>query len=116
MEEIAQRGDRRLQGVDEAVYHFLGQYDWPGNVRELRNVVERMVLLCKSDYLRLEDTQFLSKKLARKQALRQQQDDEEEMIRKVLEATKGNKREGAKMLGMDRTTLWRKMKKYEEWN
>ncbi|MBU8712275.1 sigma 54-interacting transcriptional regulator [Brevibacillus parabrevis] len=116
MEEIAQRGDRRLQGVDEAVYHFLGQYDWPGNVRELRNVVERMVLLCKSDYLRLEDTQFLSKKLARKQALRQQQDDEEEMIRKVLEATKGNKREAAKMLGMDRTTLWRKMKKYEEWN
>ncbi|TGU42249.1 sigma-54-dependent Fis family transcriptional regulator, partial [Mesorhizobium sp. M00.F.Ca.ET.186.01.1.1] len=60
--------------------------------------------------------QFLSKKLARKQALRQQQDDEEEMIRKVLEATKGNKREAAKMLGMDRTTLWRKMKKYEEWN
>ena len=116
MEEISQLGDRRLQGVDEAVYHFLGQYDWPGNVRELRNVVERMVLLCKSDYLRLEDTQFLSKKLARKQALRQQQDDEEEMIRKVLEATKGNKREAAKMLGMDRTTLWRKMKKYEEWN
>ena len=114
MEEIAQRGDRRLQGVDESVYRFLAQYDWPGNVRELRNVVERMVLLCKSDRLGLEDTLFLAKKLAQRNAFRQQEQDEAEVIRKVLEMTKGNKGEAAKLLGMDRTTLWRKMKKYGE--
>ncbi|MGK5507933.1 sigma-54 interaction domain-containing protein [Brevibacillus formosus] len=113
MEEIKERENKRHLKVEEAVFHVLKQYDWPGNVRELRNVVERMVLLCKNDALGKEDTAFFAKKLCQRQSYRDQEEGEAEVIRKVLAKTKGNKGEAAKILGMDRSTLWRKMKRYE---
>ncbi|WP_064199681.1 sigma-54 interaction domain-containing protein [Brevibacillus brevis] len=113
MEEIKERENKRHLKVEEAVFHVLKQYDWPGNVRELRNVVERMVLLCKDDALGKGDTAFFAKKLYQRQSYRDQEEGEAEAIRKVLAETKGNKGEAAKILGMDRSTLWRKMKRYE---
>lgn len=113
MREIKERENKRHLKVEEAVFHVLKQYDWPGNVRELRNVVERMVLLCKNDALGKEDTAFFAKKLYQRQSYRDQEEREAEVIRKVLAETKGNKGEAAKILGMDRSTLWRKMKRYE---
>ncbi|RAT94987.1 sigma-54-dependent Fis family transcriptional regulator [Brevibacillus sp. Leaf182] len=113
MGEIKERENKRHLKVEEAVFHVLKQYDWPGNVRELRNVVERMVLLCKNDVLGKEDTAFFAKKLYQRQSYRDQEEREAEVIRKVLAETKGNKGEAAKILGMDRSTLWRKMKRYE---
>ncbi|MGG4441062.1 sigma-54 interaction domain-containing protein [Brevibacillus fortis] len=111
--EIKERENKRHLKVEEAVFHVLKQYDWPGNVRELRNVVERMVLLCKNEALSKEDTAFFAKKLYQRQSDRDQEEREAEVIRKVLAETKGNKGEAAKILGMDRSTLWRKMKRYE---
>ncbi|WP_409178720.1 sigma-54 interaction domain-containing protein [Brevibacillus fortis] len=111
--EIKERENKRHLKVEEAVFHVLKQYDWPGNVRELRNVVERMILLCKNDALGKGDTTFFAKKLYQRQSYRDQEEREAEVIRKVLEETKGNKGEAAKILGMDRSTLWRKMKRYE---
>lgn len=113
MEEMAERGNRRLRIADEAVFQVLKQYDWPGNVRELRNVVERMILLCKTEEVRLEDTAFFAKKMNQRRQYQQQENREADVIRKVLEETKGNKGEAAKILGMDRSTLWRKIKRYE---
>lgn len=113
MEEIRERENKRHLKVEEAVFHVLKQYDWPGNVRELRNVVERMVLLCKDDALGKGDTAFFAKKLHQRQSYRDHEEGEAEAIRKVLAETKGNKGEAAKILGMDRSTLWRKMKRYE---
>lgn len=112
VEELAERGTRKLRISDEAVLHLLKQYDWPGNVRELRNVVERMVLLCKTDDIRSEDIAFFTKKLNQRRQIRRQENQEVELIRKVLEETKGNKGEAAKILGMDRSTLWRKIKRH----
>ncbi|MED1782360.1 sigma 54-interacting transcriptional regulator [Brevibacillus fortis] len=111
--EIKERENKRHLKVEEAVFHVLKQYDWPGNVRELRNVVERMVLLCKNEALSKEDAAFFAKKLYQRQSYRDQEEREAEVIRKVLAETKGNKGEAAKILGMDRSTLWRKMKRYE---
>ncbi len=113
IEEIKERENKRHLKVEEAVFHVLKQYDWPGNVRELRNVVERMVLLCKNEALDKEDTAFFAKKLCQRQSYRDQEEGEAEVIRKVLAETKGNKGEAAKILGMDRSTLWRKIKRYE---
>jgi len=112
VEELAERGTRKLRISDEAVLHLLKQYDWPGNVRELRNVVERMVLLCKTDDVRSEDIAFFAKKLNQRRQIRRQENQEVELIRKVLVETKGNKGEAAKILGMDRSTLWRKIKRH----
>ncbi|MCP4511791.1 MAG: sigma-54-dependent Fis family transcriptional regulator, partial [Fuerstiella sp.] len=46
---------RSIEGVDEAAMHAMQQYQWPGNVRELVNVIERAVVLCKSDRITLGD-------------------------------------------------------------
>jgi PAS domain S-box-containing protein len=111
--EIEERGDKRVN-VEDIVYQRFRQYDWPGNVRELRNVVERMVLLCRSDRLGEADVKFFSKKLERNGRLGGRQDTERTMIEYALRQTQGNRGEAAKLLGMDRTTLWRKIKKHEK--
>ncbi|QQE76402.1 sigma 54-interacting transcriptional regulator [Brevibacillus composti] len=119
--EIAERGDKTIESVSESLFKLFTQHDWPGNVRELRNVVERMVLLSKTARLERRDAAFFEKKLQK----RRQTDgaaavagtipaaeDEAEMILRVLQQTRGNRQEAAKLLGVDRTTLWRKLKKY----
>ncbi|MFY0545956.1 sigma-54 interaction domain-containing protein [Brevibacillus sp. H7] len=111
--EIEDRGDKRVN-VEDIVYQRFRQYDWPGNVRELRNVVERMVLLFRSDRLGEADVKFFSKKLERNGRLGGRQDTERTMIEYALRQTQGNRGEAAKLLGMDRTTLWRKIKKHEK--
>lgn len=111
--EVGERGDKRIRDVDPAIFALLQRHDWPGNVRELRNVVERMVLLCQSDRLDASDAEYFVRKMQRARSGPQSgASDEEMLIRKVLEETKGNRMEAAKLLGMDRTTLWRKLKKF----
>ncbi len=61
--------------------------------------------------IRSEDIAFFAKKLNQRRQIRRQENQEVELIRKVLEETKGNKGEAAKILGMDRSTLWRKIKR-----
>jgi PAS domain S-box-containing protein len=111
--EIGERGDRRIVGVDDVVYQWFRRYDWPGNVRELRNVVERMVLLCKTDRLGEDDVAFFAKKVSRTRP-KSENAAELSLIISALEQAKGNKGEAAKLLGMDRSTLWRKLKKYRD--
>ncbi|MEJ8544768.1 sigma-54 interaction domain-containing protein [Brevibacillus borstelensis] len=112
--EIEERDDRCIVEVSEQVFELFAKHDWPGNVRELRNVVERMVLLCKGGRLDLSDAAFFAKKVhhGRKTQDLPPDIDEADLIRRVLQETKGNRAEAAKILGMDRTTLWRKQKKY----
>ncbi|USG63416.1 sigma 54-interacting transcriptional regulator [Brevibacillus ruminantium] len=113
--EIAERGDRTIEHVCESVMELFTQYDWPGNVRELRNVVERMILLSKTSRLERSDAAFFEKKLQNLRNTNLSSPamlDEAELIVQVLQQTRGNRAEAAKRLGIDRTTLWRKMKKY----
>lgn len=97
----------------------LQRYRWPGNVRELQNVVERAVLLGKGDVVRIED---LPRSVAMsagvtlepvgnrtlKQAL---EGPERQIILEVLESNNWNRQETAETLGINRTTLYKKMKR-----
>lgn len=95
------------------------QYDWPGNIRELRNTVERMVVLEDGNSLGLHGAKFLLEKIKKriilgdvptnKQNLKSK---EKEQILSTLEQFSYNKTLTAQSLGIDRSTLWRKMKKY----
>ncbi|HWQ74111.1 MAG TPA: sigma 54-interacting transcriptional regulator [Syntrophomonas sp.] len=92
----------------------LCKYDWPGNIRELQSIMERLsaiykhsvvdaetirkLLLEETEEEFIQDTPFLS--------------DEENNIRKTLDLTGGNYSEAARILGIGRSTLWRKIKKY----
>ena len=94
-------------------------YSWPGNVRELNNFTERLCVLfegtvadekdvsaCLEDAPRIDGGQSTHKNLSSAALL-----SEKEMIRQVLENSR-NKREAAHTLGIDPSTLWRKMKKH----
>jgi two-component system response regulator HydG len=119
LDRCRQRQKRPDLTVTDAALMALRQYEWPGNVRELRNVIERTVVLCDSDEIGPADIHFLTggqmrdassgdapfeplslEALERKQILR------------TLRFTEGNKREAARLLGVNRSTLDRKLERY----
>lgn len=119
----AQTG-RNLSGVDDLALHAFQQYHWPGNVRELVNVIERAVVLCKNDRISAidlpekmfaEDEHFGSYDAplggaSLKKAL---STPERQLIIQALESNGWNRQNTARALGINRTTLYKKMKKYD---
>ncbi len=115
-----QHGREKL-GFNSEALDVLERYSWPGNVRELENVVERAALLSKDKYISTEDlpanlvtaSQFENQKqyslLSLKEGLAEP---ERKIIRAALEANSWNRQETAKALQINRTTLYKKMKRY----
>ena len=102
------RPDLTEKEVSSIIEHPLFKsYHWPGNIRELKNVVERIGVLYEKN---TEPTQLLGGILCRhtneKTALHHQEQDE---IQKALQKAHGNKTEAARLLGISRTSLWRKL-------
>lgn len=110
---------RDITEIDQEALQALQAYDWPGNIRELRNLMERAVLLeCDGSVLKKEHLSFSP---IRERARKGRTDlgasvplevIERQHISGVLRATSGNKNQAAKILGIDRTTLYNKIKKY----
>jgi DNA-binding NtrC family response regulator len=98
---------------------LLRAYDFPGNVRELENIIERGVALADAD--RIEpvhlpaDLRELSIRTFRKKAgrLPTLEEQEHDYINWVLQEAGGNQTVTARLLGIDRVSLWRKLKRYE---
>jgi DNA-binding NtrC family response regulator len=121
VEKFAAGVRRNVEGIHEEALAALKNYDWPGNIRELEHTIERAVLLGKGTLVGVEDLPaslvargesavVLAQAFARQFTLR---DLEREYIGKVLESTNGNKTEAARILGVDRTTLYRKLEEYK---
>ena len=113
---------RRIESFSPAALEALTRYRWPGNVRELRNVIERAMVLGDGPELDLDD---LPPELLRAapvapaegpadvRLVRPLAELEREAILAALAATDGNKARAAALLGIDRTTLYRKLKDYQ---
>lgn len=108
---------RNILGVSNEAVQAALVYNWPGNVRELRNAVERAMLFTHEGYLPLvhfpPELQAIgcqqlpqAQPLSLKEALRQF---EKRYIKSVLAQTGGNRDEAARLLGVDRSTLYRKL-------
>ena len=108
--------------ISDRALKQLMQYNFPGNVRELENIIERAVALCNSDTI---DTKHLPPDLRQniseiilpvEESMSQEfvtlAEHEKQYILTVLEKVNGNKTKAAKILGIDRVSLWRKLKKY----
>jgi transcriptional regulator with PAS, ATPase and Fis domain len=121
IEKFAAGAKRNVEGIQDDALAALKSYDWPGNIRELEHTVERAVLLGKGTLVGAEDlpTNLMARgesAIVLAQAFAKQftlYDLEREYIGKVLESTKGNKTEAARILGVDRTTLYRKLEEYK---
>jgi DNA-binding NtrC family response regulator len=104
--------------ISPSVTGVLMNYDFPGNVRELENIIERGVALSNGATIELahlpEDLKDLEIRTFRKKEgrLPSLEDQEISYIRWVLRETGGNKTLAAQVLGIDRVSLWRKMKKH----
>jgi len=112
---------RKVTGIQEEALTALKNYSWPGNIRELEHTIERAVLLGRGSTVGIDDLPpqlaacgesavVLGAALAKQLTLR---DLEREYIGKVLQTTQGNKTEAARILGVDRTTLYRKLEDYK---
>jgi two-component system response regulator HydG len=92
---------------------LLAGYHWPGNVRELENVVERAVILCESGKIGAEDLSIPSaatvSELGTNPSLEEM---EKNYILRVLKEANGNQSKASQLLGIDRKTLYLKLKKY----
>ena len=110
----AQLGRRNLKLAPDAKT-ALEAYPWPGNVRELRNVTERAALLCDSDVLNAEDLQIdglFSQWIKETQTMNLQQL-EIHHISRTLRREGGHVHRTAERLGIPRSTLYQKIKKYD---
>ncbi len=109
---------KEVTEISEDVINMLSAYTFPGNIRELENIIERAVALCKGDTLQIahlpEDLRGFSIKTFRTSEGRMPSLEEQEKnyILWVLNETGGNKSEAARILGIDRVSLWRKLKRY----
>ncbi len=119
---LGERTGKQMIGIDAAAAEALMAYAWPGNVRELQNCIERAVAIGHHDHVTTAD---LPDRVARHRlhVVSEPDDDAggdlltlEEMERRyvlrVLEAVGGSRVLAAKRLGLDRTTLWRKLDRY----
>ncbi len=110
--------NRKVRGAENSAIQSLMTYDWPGNVRELENTVERWMITSSEEMLKWEDLPNEIKEEARpeeelsdnlKSALEAY---EKQHIRTILDSTEGNRTEAADILGIDPSTLYRKLDKY----
>lgn len=100
--KYANKYSKKIKGISPEAMRFLLSYDFPGNVRELENIIERSVITCTKSYLELDMDVYKSSE--------KQQEEEKVKIKRVLEQARGNRTLAAKLLGIHRTTLWRKIK------
>ncbi|WP_220458694.1 sigma-54 dependent transcriptional regulator [Flavobacterium sp. xlx-221] len=123
--------ERNVEGLSDEVTHLFLDYEWPGNLREMRNVIKRAVLLSKNNVI---DVDVLPAEMFQQNVLKNNGDfdvvrtegetrqedlklysskNEEQLIKVALEKAKYNKTKAAQILGIDRKTLYNKLKLYD---
>jgi DNA-binding NtrC family response regulator len=117
MERLGHELGKDVADFSEGALKVLLDYNWPGNVRELENAVERAMVTSRGRMLTDDDFGFLAHNGARKPwsvpAGMSLQEMEKHLIVATLQQTEGNIKEAAQVLGIDRSTLYEKLKKYE---
>jgi DNA-binding NtrC family response regulator len=108
-----------IKGIAEEVLILFMKYPFPGNVRELENAIERAVIVCeeseiKKDHLPQQFKEIKGPFSTKREGLMTLAEIEKQYILEVLSATKGNKSEAARILNINRASLWRKLKQFED--
>lgn len=113
LRKFAHSMNKQVTGIQAAAMERLTAYDWPGNVRELQNAMERAVLVCTAKEIQTTDLPFHAAKFEEAPLNKTLASMEKDHIKHVLEETHGNISQAARLLEIDRVTLYNKMKKYD---
>ena len=114
LEEFCARNNFKRKALDESVYPMLESYGWPGNARELRNVVERMAILTPGERLTRDAIPVeirVQRETGPKSTIQEARESaEREHILRALEETNWNVSGAARVLGMERTNLHKRIR------
>jgi len=111
---------KEITGISKEVMDIFYKYSWPGNVRELKSVIEYGFVVCDKTIILKE---HLLPSLLEQQSLSSRDDsfnkqnkstldEEKKRLIQALKQAEGNRTKVAKILGVSRVTVWKKMKKY----
>ena len=123
LEQFARQHGKLVRGISSPVAERLLAYAWPGNVRELRNCIERAVAMARFEDLVVEDLPAQVREYTAAHVLIAANDPSElvslaeverRYVERVIQAVGGNKRQAAQILGLDRTTLYRKLERWSQ--
>lgn len=114
VDQLSQQYHRNISGFDTNSMQRLTEYNWPGNVRELQNLVERHIALADGPTLHLEALTSLQLDHEIDSDLPNLQTLEQRYILKVLHRFNGNREKTAATLGINKSTLWRKLQQYHQ--
>ena len=105
--------DKQLIGFDDKASRALLEYHWPGNLRQMKNIVRRATLLAQGKFITLNELSELKESAAPvpNMALRNEETEKQQIIN-ALQQTGNNKSRAAQLLGIDRKTLYNKLKLY----
>ena len=109
IEVFNKKFNKRVKGVEQRVMDFLLDYSWPGNVRELENVIEHAMIHARGDLIRFDNLPDYLFEEGESGAV-SLVDVEREHILRVLKSVNNNRTRASKILGISRSTLWRKLK------
>nr|MDA8164226.1 sigma 54-interacting transcriptional regulator [Desulfobacteraceae bacterium] len=102
--------DKRIEGVSDTVRTLFLAYDWPGNVRELKHAMEHACVLCRGPIITTEHLPALLRDFGQRTPAPRPDGDEAAAIREAIARCGGNKAKAARVLGISRQTIYRKMK------
>ncbi|MFD1706592.1 sigma-54-dependent Fis family transcriptional regulator [Siminovitchia sediminis] len=120
--QYAHKHQKPVPTIAKDVLSLLNEYSWPGNIRELTNTIEHAVLFCENHHITLEDLPVSLQMFSRDQAhenlhagqsLSLLELEEKKKIKELLISTGGNLSEVARQCNIARTTLYRKLEKYQ---
>ncbi|MCD5397472.1 sigma-54-dependent Fis family transcriptional regulator, partial [candidate division NPL-UPA2 bacterium] len=117
--KYSQENNKEIQGISRPVLNTLWNYNWPGNIRELENAIERAVALCRGKVIDFKDLpSSLNLEEQHKSTIPIEvgmnlKEVEREVIRRTLSQVRGKRMQAAKLLRIDITTLYRKLKELE---
>ena len=104
--------NRNVEGFDSGAAEMLASHSWPGNLRELNNVVKRAVLLTRGSQITTGELTLAMGQIRTDNVLQlHDEDTERQRIITALQQTNGNKAKAARLLGVDRKTIYNKIEK-----
>lgn len=119
LSSICQKQGKKVHGFSETARTAMQKYSWPGNIREMCNLIERSVILCDTPVIDASDLVIVSSQRQRQlppehsSMLGSLEQLEREHIQKVLQASGNNLSRAAEILGITRSTLYSKIRKYQ---